>query len=268
MSSSSKTTTLNLTQYSNTDIISFLDDYNVDMQKIDAFAASKNQNDGLASIDENGKIFPMPTAADVAAAPKSHASSATTYGVASTTQYGHVKYGTASGTACQGNDQRLTQIGTVQAWAGTSAPAGCLLCQGQAVSRTTYSALYSVIGTKYGSGDGSTTFNVPDMRSNIPVGYKSGDSDFGTIGKSGGSKTRSLYALIGNPNGQINQLGFCESAGSDDVKTKNAFTRRFENLTVNNDTSAMSNVTPVVGWEGTAPSIVQPYVTMNYIIKY
>ena len=158
--------------------------------------------------------------------------------------------------------------GVVMPFAGTTIAYGYLLCQGQAVSRTTYSALYSVIGTKYGSGDGSTTFNVPDMRGNIPVGYKSGDSDFGTIGKSGGSKTRSLYALIGNPNGQINQLGFCESAGSDDVKTKNAFTRRFENLTVNNDTSAMSNVTPVVGWEGTAPSIVQPYVTMNYIIKY
>lgn len=265
MSSSSKTTTLNLTQYSNTDIISFLDDYNVDMQKIDAFAASKNQNGGLASIDEEGKLYPMPTASDVEAAPISHASSATTYGVASTTQYGHVKYGTASGTACQGNDQRLTQIGTVQAWAGTSAPAGCLLCQGQAVSRTTYSALYSVIGTKYGSGDGSTTFNVPDMRSNIPVGYKSGDSDFGTVGKSGGNKTQNLYAMIGNPNGQTNQLGFEVGAT---VPTGHAFTRRFENLTVNGDVSAASNSTIVYGANGESATTIQPYITMNYIIKY
>lgn len=265
MSSSSKTTTLNLTQYSNTDIISFLDDYNVDMQKIDSFAASKNQNDGLASIDENGKIFPMPTAADVAAAPKSHASSSTTYGVASTTNYGHVKYGTASGTACQGNDQRLTQIGTVQAWAGTTAPTGYLLCQGQAVSRTTYSDLYNIISTKYGSGDGSTTFNLPDLRCNIPVGYKSGDGNFGTVGKTGGDKTQNLYAMIGNPNGQTNQLGFEVSAT---VPTGHAFTRRFENLTVNGDVSAASNSTIVYGANGESATTIQPYVTMNYIIKY
>lgn len=265
MSSSNKTTTLNLTQYSNTDIISFLDDYNVDMQKIDAFAASKNQNGGLASIDEEGKLYPMPTAADVAAAPISHASSATTYGVASATQYGHVKYGTASGTACQGNDQRLTQIGTVQAWAGTSTPAGYLLCQGQAVSRTTYSALYSVIGTKYGSGDGSTTFNVPDMRGNIPVGYKSGDSKFGTVGKSGGSTTQLLRAMIGNPEADLTKLAF----ESQPAPPNHLFTNRFINMSpeapslYNPSTSST-----VYQSDGNAPTTIQPYVTMNYIIKY
>lgn len=55
-------------------------------------------------------------------------------------------------------------IGAILAFGGSSAPAGWLLCQGQAVSRTTYAALFAVIGTAYGAGDGSTTFNIPDGR--------------------------------------------------------------------------------------------------------
>ena len=54
--------------------------------------------------------------------------------------------------------------GVVQSYAGLSAPSGYLMCDGAAVSRTTYSALFSVIGVTYGAGDGSTTFNLPDLR--------------------------------------------------------------------------------------------------------
>lgn len=52
--------------------------------------------------------------------------------------------------------------GVIWPWGGTSAPTGFLLCQGQAVSRTTYAALFDAIGTGYGAGDGTTTFNLPD----------------------------------------------------------------------------------------------------------
>lgn len=55
-------------------------------------------------------------------------------------------------------------IGAILAFGGATAPAGWLLCQGQAISRTTYAALFAVIGTAYGAGDGSTTFNIPDGR--------------------------------------------------------------------------------------------------------
>ena len=55
-------------------------------------------------------------------------------------------------------------VGTVHAFAGVSAPNGWLLCNGQAVSRSQYSRLFSVISTRYGGGDGYSTFNVPDMR--------------------------------------------------------------------------------------------------------
>lgn len=55
-------------------------------------------------------------------------------------------------------------IGAILAFGGATAPAGWLLCQGQAISRTTYAALFAAIGTAYGAGDGSTTFNIPDGR--------------------------------------------------------------------------------------------------------
>lgn len=61
-------------------------------------------------------------------------------------------------------------VGAIQAYGGTTAPSGWLLCQGQAVSRTTYADLFAAIGTAFGTGDGSTTFNVPDLRESAPVG--------------------------------------------------------------------------------------------------
>ena len=59
--------------------------------------------------------------------------------------------------------------GVVVPFAGATAPDGYLLCYGQAVSRSTYSDLFAAIGTTYGAGDGSTTFNLPDLRGRLPV---------------------------------------------------------------------------------------------------
>ena len=58
----------------------------------------------------------------------------------------------------------MLPAGSVIAWVAGSAPTGWLLCQGQAISRSTYAALFAVCSTDYGSGDGSSTFNVPDLR--------------------------------------------------------------------------------------------------------
>lgn len=62
-------------------------------------------------------------------------------------------------------------VGLVVMWASSTVPDGWLSCDGQAVSRTTYAVLFSIIGTLWGSGDGSTTFNLPDLRSRFPLGY-------------------------------------------------------------------------------------------------
>jgi microcystin-dependent protein len=64
----------------------------------------------------------------------------------------------------------VPDTGRSKHFAGSSAPLNHLLCNGQAVSRTTYAALFAVIGTTYGAGDGSTTFNLPDLRGRAPVG--------------------------------------------------------------------------------------------------
>lgn len=60
--------------------------------------------------------------------------------------------------------------GTVNSFAGSSAPSGWLLCAGQTVSRTQYAGLFAVIGTTYGAGDGSTTFTLPDLRGRVIAG--------------------------------------------------------------------------------------------------
>lgn len=64
----------------------------------------------------------------------------------------------------------LMPVGSVLAYAGSSAPVGFLLCDGTAVSRSKYAALFKAISTTYGVGDGSTTFNLPDLRGRVPVG--------------------------------------------------------------------------------------------------
>jgi microcystin-dependent protein len=60
--------------------------------------------------------------------------------------------------------------GVVNMWATNTAPSGWLICAGDAISRTTYAALFAIIGTTFGVGDGSTTFNLPDYRDRMPIG--------------------------------------------------------------------------------------------------
>lgn len=64
----------------------------------------------------------------------------------------------------------LVPVGALVPYGGATAPANWLLAQGQAVSRTTYAALFAAIGTAFGPGNGTTTFNVPDLRGRLPVG--------------------------------------------------------------------------------------------------
>lgn len=78
--------------------------------------------------------------------------------------------GTISASGIVAPVQATVPIGTVTDFAGATAPSQWYLCYGQAVSRTTYSALFAVIGTTYGSGDGVTTFNLPDLRGIVTAG--------------------------------------------------------------------------------------------------
>ena len=84
-------------------------------------------------------------------------------------------------------------VGSVIDFTGQSAPAGWLLCQGQAVSRTTYARLYAVIGTSFGAGDGTATFNLP-AAGRVAVGRDPLQPQFATLGQTGGEVTHQLTA--------------------------------------------------------------------------
>lgn len=80
-----------------------------------------------------------------------------------------------------------TPLGTINAFGGSVAPDGWLMCQGQALSRTTYAELFAVIGTAFGAGDGSTTFNIPDFRGEFLRGAgtnsHTSEGDGGAVGE-------------------------------------------------------------------------------------
>lgn len=78
--------------------------------------------------------------------------------------------------------------GTILMYAGTTAPSGFLMCDGSAVSRSTYSDLFDVIGTTYGAGDGSTTFDLPNLSGRVPMGA----SQTYALASSGGAENATL----------------------------------------------------------------------------
>jgi microcystin-dependent protein len=98
------------------------------------------------------------------------------------------------------------RTGEMAPFAGATAPAGALLCFGQAVSRTDYVGLFTAIGTAHGAGDGSTTFNLPDLRGRSPFGLDNmGGASAGrlssvlastTLGAAGGQQTESAGVSV------------------------------------------------------------------------
>lgn len=106
----------------------------------------------------------------------------------------------------------LVPTGVILSFGGSTAPSGFVLCDGSAISRTEYAELFAVIGTTYGVGDGSTTFNVPDTSSSV-VG------DF-TLGTSVGANTvdishsHGVGTLATNTTGDHDHGGATGAAGT------------------------------------------------------
>jgi microcystin-dependent protein len=87
------------------------------------------------------------------------------------------------------NLQSITQrseVGAIKPWGKATAPDGYLLCDGTAVSRTTYVDLFGILSTTYGAGNGSTTFNVPNLQGKTPQGY---DGSTYNLAGTGGANT-------------------------------------------------------------------------------
>jgi microcystin-dependent protein len=208
---------------------------------------------------------------------------------------------------------QATPAGVISQFAGASAPTGYLLCQGQAISRTDYSALFAVVGTTYGAGNGSTTFNLPDLRTRVPVGQNSSGT-FATLGATGGDETRTL--AIGNLPSHTHSFsattssdshthtfsgttstagahahgiyiggtqlaygngtqGFGSGLGSMfggsngfQAASAGAHTHTYSGTTSSDShTHTVSGTSGATG-SGTAFGIVQPFVVLNYIIKF
>lgn len=100
--------------------------------------------------------------------------------------------GTINTTGLYQADSLLIPPGCIMSYSAASAPGGWLICNGAAVSRTTYAALFAIISVTYGAGDSATTFNLPNMVGRIIVGLKSGDSNYNSLGETGGSKNKTL----------------------------------------------------------------------------
>ena len=82
---------------------------------------------------------------------------------------------------------------TIVPWTSASVPSGFLECDGVAVSRSTYSALFAIIGTTYGVGDGASTFNVPNLADNVAIGKSNNKA----LGSTGGANTVTSTGNVG-----------------------------------------------------------------------
>lgn len=169
-----------------------------------------------------------------------------------------------------------TPTGVINPYAGSSGyvPNGWLLCDGSAVSRTTYARLFYTIGSTYGNGDASTTFNIPDLRGRIPVGETGAGSYFNVLGKVGGVTDVSLsVAQLPSHTHDYYDAYFAENAGGGGTKfgtsastdTDNNFYYR---TAAGGYSTSPSDLNTSATGAGQTHTNVQPYVTVNYIIKY
>lgn len=171
-------------------------------------------------------------------------------------------------------------VGAVSMYAGSTAPSGYLLCQGQAVSRTTYADLFAAIGTTYGAGNGSTTFNLPNLQGKFALGKSSSYA----LGSSGGASTVTLTTnqipahthgnksltgtfraygdtgSIGESSGTIYTSGIVSTDGSFD------WAPGYENRRGYGVKIDASHEHDSVGG-GQSHNNMPPYQTVNYIIK-
>jgi microcystin-dependent protein len=190
----------------------------------------------------------------------------------------------------------LVPTGSINAFAGSSAPGGWLICDGSSLLRTSYAVLFSVIGTTYGAVD-ETHFNLPDMRGRMVVALNSSDPTFDTLNNKGGSKTQTLTttelpshthtgttSTNGSHNHVYNDAYFAEYAlgggvygtsSSTDLdnafrwrKADGGFASTPQDLNTSTNGDHNHTFTTASTGSGSAFSIMNPYITLNYIIKY
>lgn len=174
----------------------------------------------------------------------------------------------------------LVPTGTILPFSGSVAPANALICDGSAVSRTAYAKLFSVIGTTYGVGDGSTTFHIPNLKGKIPVGLSSLENEFNYLGKSGGEKAHILSSLempSHSHTASESAAGGHNHNVTLDYYTNNTTGGSIHYVHPTSGSGQVSKATSAGGEHthnislgssggGSSHNNIQPYLTVNYII--
>ena len=156
----------------------------------------------------------------------------------------------------------MIPVGIVQAFAGSTTPTGWLLCDGSAVSRTDYADLYAVIGDTYGAGDGSTTFNLPNLVDKFVEGSATSGTEktAGLPNITGGYDIRpwGSGSAILNPTGAVISDGLVGLSANQIVGNSTGTASQKIRFNASNSNAIYGNST----------TVQPPALTMRYIIKY
>jgi microcystin-dependent protein len=199
---------------------------------------------------------------------------------------------TVTGNLTVTGTSNVVPAGSLLMWPTGSAPSGYLLCNGAAVSRTTYAALFAVIGTTFGAGDTTTTFNLPDYRNRMPIGAGTTAALAGTGGSadaitvahthtfsatSGTMNSNTTHTHTASDSGHQHSVGDTvdfRGAGVGTLGTRGGSTLTgfgYANISVSSTnidhTHAVSGTTASTGSSGTNANL-PPYLGINFVIKH
>lgn len=164
------------------------------------------------------------------------------------------------------NKAGIIPTGGILSFGGSSSPSGYLLCDGSAVSRTTYAALFSALGTTYGTGDGSTTFNLPDLRGRSPLGSGTGSGlSARTNGQTGGEENHALSTDQMPTHSHVHAVPWYGSTVFTYSSSASSPVPIYR-LTPHPDDGSGNASTNTTGGGG-SHNVMDPFLVLNFIIK-
>jgi microcystin-dependent protein len=184
-----------------------------------------------------------------------------------------LNYVTGVTSAIQDQLNALIPAATITMYGASTAPTGWLLCDGAAVSRTTYATLFGIIGTEYGVGDNTTTFNLPDLKGRAPVGFGAGSglTNRSDLGAKFGTETQTLTEA--NLPAHNHATAFTRRSTTAETHDHDSWTAGDFAAPVDDRSGATETTTTVTKnsdntGSGTAHNNLQPSTVVNFIIKH
>ena len=177
---------------------------------------------------------------------------------------------TSDGTGWTSATPTYVPAGALLMWGTATAPTGYLLCNGSAVSRSTYAALFAVVGTTFGSGDGSTTFNLPDYRNRFPVGAGTTYSANSSGGSADAITVSHTHTATSTDAGHTHSTTYAyqtmdSGAGTRSYET-GPYNLMYSSNAVSSGTASITTTISTTGSSGTNANL-PPYLGIYFIIK-